>query len=104
MTDFHSPSRNRLFKAILELKDIEECYAFFEDLMTIRELEDMSQRMDTAVLLDQGAAYQTISREVGVSTATISRVNRCLQYGSGGYRLALDRLKSSEINAEEEQK
>ena len=92
MTDFHSPSKDRLFKAILGLRDIEECYDFFEDLMTIKEMEDMAQRMDTAVLLSRGTAYQQISREVGVSTATISRVNRCLHYGAGGYIHALEKI------------
>ena len=96
MANFHSSSKDRLFKAVLGLSNIEECYAFFEDLMTIRELDDMAQRMDTAVLLNNGVSYLTISKEVGVSTATISRVNRCLQYGTGGYRQALKRLEQEE--------
>ena len=96
MADFHSSSKDRLFKTVLGLSSIEECYAFFEDLMTIRELDDMAQRMDTAVLLNSGVSYLTISKEVGVSTATISRVNRCLQYGTGGYRQALKRLEQEE--------
>ncbi len=99
MADFHSSSKDRLFKAVLNLNSIEECYAFFEDLMTIRELDDMAQRLDTAVLLSSGVSYQVISKEVGVSTATISRVNRCLQYGTGGYRQALMRLKQEESEA-----
>lgn len=92
MPDFHSPSKDRLFEAILQLRDVQECYDFFEDIMTIRELQDIAQRLDTAVMLRKGVPYQQICKEVGISTATISRVNRCLQYGTGGYEKALDRL------------
>ena len=88
----HSPSADRLFEAILSLKDTDECYHFFEDICTVKEMLDLAQRMDVAVLLDQGVSYQTIAQRINVSTATISRVSRCLNYGSGGYRLALDRL------------
>ncbi len=95
MENFHSESTDRLFHAILSLGSVEECYDFFEDICTINEIKDMSQRLDTAVLLDQGANYQTISETVGVSTATISRVNRCLRYGTGGYRLTLNRLSEN---------
>lgn len=93
MNKFHSPSIDRLFDAILGLQSREDCYKFFEDVCTIKELQDMAQRMDAAVLLDEGVNYQTISEQVGISTATISRVSKCLNYGSGGYREALDRLK-----------
>ena len=100
MVSFHSESLDRLFEAILTLEDKEQCYAFFEDLCTIKELQDLSQRMDVAYLLDKGMNYQQISKEVNVSTATISRVNKCLGYGSGGYRRVLDRLSEQEESNE----
>lgn len=91
-----SPSADRLFEAILSLKDIDECYNFFEDLCTITELRDMCQRLDTAFLIDEGESYQKISEQIGVSTATISRVSRCLNYGAGGYRSVIDRMKEEQ--------
>ncbi len=91
--NLHSKSMDRLFETILNLKTVEECYLYFEDLCTIKELQDLSQRLDTAILLDEGVNYQTISKDVGVSTATIGRVSKCLKYGSGGYRKAIDSLK-----------
>lgn len=93
MLNLHSKSIDRLFETILNLKTIEECYSYFEDICTIKELQDMAQRLDTAILLDEGANYQKISNDVGVSTATIGRVSKCLKYGSGGYRKAIDGLK-----------
>lgn len=92
----HSPSADRLFRAILSLKDTEECYNFFEDICTITEIKDMVQRLDTAFLIDDGVSYQKISEQIGVSTATISRVSRCLNYGAGGYRTVIDRMKEDE--------
>ncbi len=94
--NIHSESTDRLFKAILSLENVEECYAFFEDICTITELRDMSQRLDTAFLIDKGISYQKISEQIGVSTATISRVSRCLNYGAGGYRAVIDRMKEDE--------
>ena len=91
--NLHSKSMDRLFETILNLKTVEECYQYFEDLCTIKELLDLSQRLDTAILLDKCVNYQTISKDVGVSTATIGRVSKCLKYGSGGYRKAIDSLK-----------
>jgi TrpR-related protein YerC/YecD len=82
----------RLFHAVSLLRDEEECAAFFEDICTINEIIDMAQRLDTARLLDRGMNYNDISREVGVSAATISRVSRCLHYGAGGYRTVIDRM------------
>ena len=93
---FHSDSIDRLFATILNLNSVEECYAYFEDLCTVKELKDMAQRLDTAILLDQGASYQQITRQVGISTATIGRVSKCLNYGTGGYRTAIDRLNQQE--------
>ena len=91
--NFKSDSVDRLFDAILTLKDREECYAFFDDICTIKEITDMAQRLDTAFLIDEGISYQKISDRIGVSTATISRVSRCLNYGAGGYRAVIDRMK-----------
>ena len=88
-----NPSMDRLFQTILNLKTIDECYAYFEDLCTIKELNDMSQRLDAAVLLDQGLSYQKIMEQVAISTATIGRVSRCLNYGTGGYKAAISKLK-----------
>ncbi len=82
-----------LMRAVLKLNTEEECYKFFEDLCTISELKSMSQRMGVARMLDENCVYTDIAAATGASTATISRVNKCLNYGSDGYRLALDRLK-----------
>lgn len=96
MRNFKSDSVDRLFDAILTLKDRDECYAFFDDICTIKEITDMAQRLDTAFLVDEGISYQKISDRIGVSTATISRVSRCLNYGAGGYRMIIDRMKEEE--------
>lgn len=96
--NLHCESIDRLFDTILNLKDREECYAYFEDLCTIKELQDMAQRLDAAILLSEGKSYQSITKEVSISTATIGRVSKCLNYGSGGYRMAIDRLGISEKN------
>ena len=85
-----------VFHAILSLKDLSECYRFFEDMCTINELQAMAQRWQVARQLDAGVTYQEISHQFNASTATISRVNRCLEYGAGGYRLLLDRSKQKE--------
>ena len=86
-------SMDRLFQSFLNLESIEECYAYFEDLCTIKELMDMSQRLDAAILLSQGCSYQKIQEQVDISTATIGRVSKCLNYGPGGYRTAIEKLK-----------
>ena len=86
-------SLDRLFQSFLNLTTIEECYAYFEDLCTIKELSDMSQRLDTAILLSEGNSYQQILEQVDISTATIGRVSKCLNYGPGGYRTAIEKLK-----------
>ena len=93
---YHNESTEKLFRAILSLQSLEECYLFFEDACTVREILDLAQRFEVAGMLADKKSYQTITKETGMSTATISRVNRCLNYGSGGYRLALDRLKEDE--------
>lgn len=89
MTNFKIETFDELFNAILKLKNVEDCHKFFEDVCTIKELEDISQRLEVACLLKKGLNYQAISKETGASTATISRVNKCLNYGSGGYDLVI---------------
>ncbi len=88
-----------LCKALLTLKTEEECYAFLEDICTVREILDISQRLLVAYRLDGKESYAEICSDTGASTATISRVNKCLEYGTGGYRLVIDRLKAGEENA-----
>ena len=85
-----------LFKAILQLEDIDECYDFFEDLCTVQELRSLSQRIVVAKMLSEKSVYTDIFNETGASTATISRVNRSLQYGCDGYDKIFERLKASE--------
>lgn len=85
----------KLFRAVLTLESEEECAAFFEDLCTIKELQALSQRLCVAEMLKNGKKYQLIGEETGASTATISRVNRCLNYGSGGYARVLENLDKS---------
>ena len=85
---------DELFQGIMSLDSLEECYNFFEDLCTITELRAMAQRFQVAKMLAQGQIYSDIVRETGASTATISRVNKCLIYGTDGYRMVLDRTKS----------
>jgi TrpR-related protein YerC/YecD len=87
---------DKLFDAVLCLKDREECYRFFDDLCTVQELRALTQRLLVAGMLDQSAVYNEIVAETGASTATISRVNRSLHYGSGGYRTVFDRLAGQE--------
>lgn len=98
MRNFRSESVDRLFHAILLLESEEECYRFFDDLCTIKEIQDMAQRLATAEMIDKGVSYQKISDQTGVSTATISRVSRCLNYGAGGYQEILKKLKEEEEN------
>ena len=82
-----------LFRSILALESVEECYQYFEDLCTMKEIRDLSQRLEVAKLLDSGCSYQKACEATGASSATIGRVKRCLNYGSGGYRFMLDRMK-----------
>ena len=96
MSDLRNETTDALFKAIRSLKDEAECYAFFEDLCTVGELQAMSQRFHVARLLNSGLVYSEVGRLSGASSATISRVNRCLQYGSGGYRILLNREDGEE--------
>ena len=96
MQKIRCESVDRLFQTILNLQTIEECYAYFEDICTIKEILDISQRLDTAILLSQGLSYQKIAEQVSVSSATIGRVSKCLNYGSGGYKKAIEKLLSAE--------
>lgn len=96
--NFHSDSVDRLFRTILNLETVDECYAYFEDLCTIKEIKDMAQRLDTAILLKQGMSYQKISDALDISTATIGKVSKCLNYGSGGYENAINKLNEEGKN------
>ena len=87
-----SAQHDELFSGILQLQTVEECYAFFEDICTVNELKALSQRLQVAKMLRAGDSYETIVEETSASTATISRVKRCLVYGADGYTLVLDRL------------
>ena len=93
MNKFHSESVDTLVKGLLKLETEEECYAFLEDVCTIKELQDMAQRFDVALKLSDGFNYNQVSKETGASSATISRVNKCLMYGNNGYNTIIERLK-----------
>ncbi|MBR6425647.1 MAG: TrpR-like protein [Oscillospiraceae bacterium] len=95
-----SDPNSNLYRAMLQLRTVEECYAFFEDLCTVAELQAMEQRFEVAALLNDGLIYNDILEKTGVSSATISRVNRCLNYGNDSYRTLLARLK--ELDQEQE--
>ena len=95
-----SDPNSDLYRAVLQLKSAEECYAFFEDLCTVAELQAMEQRFEVARLLNDGLIYNDILEKTGVSSATISRVNRCLNYGNDSYRTLLARLKALDEGGE----
>ena len=86
-------SSDTLYRAIVSLQDVDECRRFFQDLCTVSELKAMEQRMEVAMLLDQGLRDSDILERTGASSATISRVNRCLHYGADGYQAVIPRLK-----------
>ncbi|WP_414647954.1 YerC/YecD family TrpR-related protein [Desulfitobacterium sp.] len=90
------PLSDELFEAILLLKDREECYRFFQDIATISEIKALAQRLEVAKLLEKNVTYTTIAHTTGASTATISRVKRCLYFGADGYQLILKRLAKKE--------
>ena len=96
MYRIESVALDRLFAVISQLDDPAQCRSFFEDVCTVKEMLDMAQRLEVAVLLRKGVNYQKISQQVGASTATISRVSKCLNYGSGGYVTALKKLEEAE--------
>ncbi|GAB6138647.1 YerC/YecD family TrpR-related protein [Halanaerobaculum tunisiense] len=97
---FKDEATERLFKAILSLENKEECYKFFEDICTIKEIKSMAQRLEVARMLKENATYNEIADETGASTATISRVKRYLDYGADGYQLILGRLDKEDDNDE----
>ncbi|MGB9802310.1 YerC/YecD family TrpR-related protein [Desulfofundulus sp.] len=86
------PLLDDLFEAVLTLRDVDECYQFFEDICTVAELKAMAQRLAVAKMLQENRTYTEIAAQTGASTATISRVKRCLNYGADGYKLVLARL------------
>lgn len=90
------PRNEEMYQAILKLETVEECMAFFSDLCTVTELQAMEQRYQVAVLLSKGLIYNEILEQTGASSATISRVNRSLQYGADGYQIVFDRMKKDE--------
>ena len=91
-----NPETDHLFQAILTLKNLDECYAFFEDLCTVNELLSLGQRFEVANMLRNHKTYNEVAEVTGASTATISRVNRCLNYGTDGYQLVLSRMEKLE--------
>ncbi|RSL33884.1 hypothetical protein D7Z54_07105 [Salibacterium salarium] len=94
---------DQLFKAILSLRDVEECYEFFDDLCTINEIQSLAQRLDVARMLQYGHTYHKIETETGASTATISRVKRCLNFGNDSYQMTLDRVRENENTKQEDE-
>ena len=92
MARWHNDLTDRLMDAIMRVETREECYNLLEDLCTIKEIIDMGQRLEVARLLNEKKSYQEISEATGVSTATISRVNKCLTYGNGGYSSAIEKM------------
>ena len=100
MSKNHNEQAQDLYKAILSLKSMEECSNLFDDLCTIKEIQDLTQRFAVAKMLRDGANYQEVSKATGASTATICRVNKCLMYGSDGYKNVLSRLEDGENNAD----
>ena len=93
-----TPCTDKLFQYILSMQTIEECYQLFEDLCTVHEIQAIAQRMEVAEMLDNKCTYVEIAAKTGASTATISRVNRALTYGTDGYKLAIDRVKQKHEN------
>ncbi len=93
MKELNNESTDNLMKAVLKLETMEECYNFFEDLCTIAEIKSLSQRLEVAQMLTDKKVYSDIAAETGASTATISRVNKCINYGKDGYNLVIKRLR-----------
>ena len=91
MSNWHNKSTDELCEALLALKNKDECYAFLEDICTIKEALDISQRLSVAKMLKKGVSYTKITKETGASAATISRVSKCCEYGTGGYDIVISR-------------
>lgn len=100
MQNWYNKATDELCQALLTLQTKEECYAFLEDICTIKEIQDISQRLAVAKLLNQRISYTTICKETGASTATISRVSKCCEYGAGGYRTVIERLAKEDGSGE----
>ena len=98
MKPYHNKDMDFLYRGILTLQSREECYAFFEDICTIKELQAMAQRLRVAAQLRDEKNYNEIQADTGASSATISRVNKCLLYGSGGYATVLERMGKEKEN------
>ena len=96
MRHWHNESTDQLCTALLSLKTKEEACAFLEDICTIKEFLDLSQRLEVARLLQSGASYSAITKATGASTATISRVSKCSEYGTGGYQTVIQRLEQED--------
>ena len=96
MEKLHTKDVDALFDAILSLKTLDECYSFFEDACTIKEILDIAQRLKAAKMLKAGKNYVEVCAETGMSSATISRVSRCLEYGAGGYELVIGRTEKED--------
>lgn len=92
MHKFNNEAIEKFYEAILSLENIQECKLFFDDVCTIQELDSIAQRLEVARLLSQGKSYAEINQVTGASTATICRVSKCVNYGGGGYKTALDRI------------
>lgn len=93
MNQFKDQEMDELFEGILQLESVEECYQFFVDLCTVNELQAMKQRFQVAKLIRAGETYTNVQEKTGSSSTTISRVKRCLDYGTGGYRFILERME-----------
>ena len=98
------PRNPKMYEAILSLKSVEECMAFFDDLCTVSEMRSMEQRFEVATLLNKGMIYNDILEKTGASSATISRVNRSLNYGNDGYDMVFARMKSWQAALAEQEK
>ena len=96
MTKRNNETAEKLYKAILSLKDKEECRLFLADICTIQELETIAQRLQVAELICEGKSYSEVNKITGASTTTICRVGKCINYGEGGYRMAIERLSREE--------
>ncbi|MCQ2409738.1 MAG: YerC/YecD family TrpR-related protein [Clostridia bacterium] len=96
MKNYKNDNTDKLMQAITNIESVDECYALFEDLCTIKEIQDMALRFSTAILLKKGESYQSVVEKIGTSSATICRINQCLNYGSGGYAQAIEKLEKPE--------
>lgn len=92
MVNWHDAATDKLCEAFLTLKSRDECYAFLDDLCTIKEIQDIAQRFSVATLLSEKDSYNAISQKTGASTATISRVSKCYEYGAGGYKNVIEKM------------